>query len=152
MNFGAALDLITAGHRVARQGWNGKGMFIYLVPAASYPAQRGAAKRWLGEGAMVPYDAYIAMKTAQDRVVPWLASQNDILAADWLSIEEEPIFTPKVDVTIEFKRDDMPACPAGAQCLSLRCKLDHSPGACGQTHNHHCGSFDCKTCFPDQQA
>jgi hypothetical protein len=32
---------------------------------------------------MVPYCAYIAMKTAQDNVVPWLASQTDMLAQDW---------------------------------------------------------------------
>lgn len=34
-------------------------------------------------GGSVPYNAYIAMKTANDTVVPWLASQTDILAEDW---------------------------------------------------------------------
>lgn len=89
MSFGHAIVMAKAGKRITRAGWNGKGMFIYLVPAASYPAQRGAAKRWLGEDAMVPYRAYLAMKTVDDEVVPWLASQTDMLADDWTVIAED---------------------------------------------------------------
>lgn len=87
LNFGHALEALKRGHRVARSDWNGKGMFIYLVPAASYPAHRGAAKRWAGEDAMIPYGAYLAMKTATDEVVPWLASQTDVLAEDWCIVD-----------------------------------------------------------------
>ena len=83
MTFGHAIDLLKAGQKVARAGWNGKGMFLYLVPANAYPAQTGAAKAYWGENALVPYGAYIAMKTAQENVVPWLASQTDVLADDW---------------------------------------------------------------------
>ena len=83
MNFGDAIESLKAGLKVYRAGWNGRGMFIYLVPAASYPAQTGAAKRYWGEDALVPYGAYIAMKTAQENVVPWLASQTDVLSEDW---------------------------------------------------------------------
>jgi hypothetical protein len=79
--FGTALEELKAGSKVARSGWNGKGMFIYYVPAASYPAQTEIAKKEFGE--TVPYGAYIAMKTAQGNVVPWLASQTDVLADDW---------------------------------------------------------------------
>jgi hypothetical protein len=79
--FGTALEELKAGSKVARSGWNGKGMFIYYVPAASYPAQTKIAKEHFGE--TVPYGAYIAMKTAQGNVVPWLASQTDVLADDW---------------------------------------------------------------------
>jgi hypothetical protein len=56
-------------------------MFLYYVPANSYPAQTEAAKDHFGD--MVQYGAYIAMKTAQNNVVPWLASQTDVLAEDW---------------------------------------------------------------------
>lgn len=52
LNFGQALDAIKAGKRIARTGWNGKGMFVYLVPPASYPVQTGAAKAHFGEGAV----------------------------------------------------------------------------------------------------
>lgn len=85
--FGDALTALHRGDRVARVGWNGKGMFLYLVPANSYPAQTGAAKAYWGENALVPYGAYIAMKTAQENVVPWLASQTDILANDWIVLD-----------------------------------------------------------------
>jgi hypothetical protein len=83
MNFSQALTELKDNQCVSRSGWNGKNMFLYLVPANSYPAQTGAAKRYWGEDGLVPYGAYIAMKTAQGNVVPWLASQTDILADDW---------------------------------------------------------------------
>lgn len=81
MNFGQAIVALKLGQAVARSGWNGKGMFLYYVPAASYYAQTEIAKQRFGN--TVPYGAYIAMKTAQGNVVPWLASQTDVLAEDW---------------------------------------------------------------------
>lgn len=89
MNFGDALALLKQGERAARRGWNGKGMFIYHVPAASYPAHRNERGTMVGlfPDDMVPYGAYLAMKTAQNNVVPWLASQTDILAEDWIIVE-----------------------------------------------------------------
>jgi hypothetical protein len=83
MNFGAAIEAIKAGKRIARTGWNGKGMFVYLVPPASYPVQTGAAKAHFGEGAMVPYNAYMAIKNVDDTVSTWAPSVNDCLATDW---------------------------------------------------------------------
>lgn len=85
MDFGSALHALRNGHKVTRSGWNGRGMFIYLVPAAAYPASRNTAGTMLGEFPedMVPYREYIAMKTAQNDVVPWVASQTDMLAVDW---------------------------------------------------------------------
>jgi len=85
MSFGLAIEALKKGHKVARRGWNGKGMFLYYVPAASYPAQRNTFGTMVGvfPDDMVPYCAYIAMKTAQDNVVPWLASQTDMLSDDW---------------------------------------------------------------------
>lgn len=62
-------------------------MFLYYVPAAEYPAMTEIAVKEWGEGSMVPYGAYIAMKTAQGNVVPWLASQTDVLAEDWIMVE-----------------------------------------------------------------
>ena len=83
MNFGAALEAIKAGKRIARTGWNGKGMFVYFVPPASYPVQTGAAKAHFGEGAMVPYNAYMAIKNVDGTVSTWVPSVNDCLASDW---------------------------------------------------------------------
>jgi hypothetical protein len=89
MNFGKAIESLKEGSRVGRSGWNGKGMFLYYVPAASYPANRNTFNTMVGvfPDDMVPYCAYIAMKTAQDNVVPWLASQTDILAEDWQVVQ-----------------------------------------------------------------
>ncbi|MGH1461241.1 MAG: DUF2829 domain-containing protein [Neptuniibacter sp.] len=89
MTFGDALVFLKAGGKVARKGWNGKDMFLYHVKANSYPVSGnpGSAVEGMFENDMVPYGAYIAMKTAQDNVVPWLASQTDMLADDWVLIK-----------------------------------------------------------------
>ncbi len=68
MNFGKALDNLKSGDRIARQGWNGKGMWLALQK----PDENSKMS--------LPY---IYMKTACDNLVPWLASQTDILAEDW---------------------------------------------------------------------
>jgi hypothetical protein len=87
MTFGLAIEALKRGHRVARAGWNGKGMFVYLVPANTYPAQTGAAKAFFGEGALVPYNAYMALKGVDGRVSTWVPSVTDTLAEDWQIVE-----------------------------------------------------------------
>jgi hypothetical protein len=83
MTFGHALEMLKAGHRVARAGWNGKDMFVYMVPPNTYPVQTGAAAAHFGEGAMVPYNAYFALKGADDKVSTWVPSSTDCAAEDW---------------------------------------------------------------------
>ena len=85
MNFGQAIEAAKSGKKVARKGWNGAGMFAYIVPAASYPSQTEAAKQTFGD--MVPYRAYWALKTAQNDIATWAPSGSDTLAEDWLIIE-----------------------------------------------------------------
>lgn len=85
--FGWAINQLKMGKKVARQGWNGAGMFVYLVNEASYPAQTGVAKAHFGENALVPYRAYLALKTAQGDVATWAPSCSDALAEDWVVIE-----------------------------------------------------------------
>ena len=89
LDFGQAILALKEGKRVARSGWDGKGMFLYYVPENKYPASRNEHGTMVGvfENDMVPYGAYIAMKTAQNNVVPWLASQTDVLAEDWQIVE-----------------------------------------------------------------
>lgn len=88
LNFGDALHYLKLGKKVSRTGWNGKGMFVYLVPPASYPVQTGAAKAHFGEGSMVPYNAYLAIKNVDETVSTWVPSVNDCLAGDWSVIGE----------------------------------------------------------------
>jgi hypothetical protein len=85
LTFGLAIEAMKTGHSVARAGWNGKGMFLYLVGSGRYPPSTPAGQAIAAEqpDGLVPYLPYIAMKTVQGDVVPWLASQTDILAEDW---------------------------------------------------------------------
>ena len=87
MDFGTAIDAMKDKRKVARKGWNGKGMFLYYVPAGAYAPCTDIAKSIVNEDGLVEYGAYIAMKTAQGNVVPWLASQTDMLAEDWMIVE-----------------------------------------------------------------
>lgn len=87
MSFGEAIELLKQGKKVARLGWNGKGMFLYYVSAGKYPVKMEAARSIADESGLVSYGAYIAMKTAQGNVVPWLASQTDMLSEDWVGVE-----------------------------------------------------------------
>lgn len=88
LDFGMAIAALKLGMKVARAGWNGGGQFVYLVPANSYPAQTGIAKAYFGADAMVPYRAYLALKTAQGDVATWAPSCSDALAEDWQIIGE----------------------------------------------------------------
>lgn len=83
MNFGHALEMLKRGHRVARAGWNGKGMFLFLVPGSTFKVSRPPLLGIYPEGTEVNYHAHIDMKTADGQVVPWLGSQTDALAEDW---------------------------------------------------------------------
>lgn len=67
-DFALALGILKEGNRVQRRGWNGKGMWLAL----QVPDQHSKMS--------LPY---IYMKTADDNLVPWLASQTDMLAEDW---------------------------------------------------------------------
>lgn len=87
LNFGQAIEALKDGKKVCREGWNGKGMFLYYVPANKYHYTTLIGKTIADEDGLVEYGAYIAMKTAQGNVVPWLASQTDVLAEDWMVVE-----------------------------------------------------------------
>lgn len=86
MNFGEALALLKNGKLVARSGWNGKGMFLYLVPGSRFTVNRAPLLGIYPEGAEISYHAHIDMKTATGDCVPWLASQTDVLAEDWQEV------------------------------------------------------------------
>lgn len=87
MNFGEALFLIKSGKKAAREGWNGKGMFLFLVPGSTFKVNRAPLLGIYPEGTEISYHAHIDMKTADNKVVPWLASQTDVLAEDWVIVE-----------------------------------------------------------------
>lgn len=75
--FSEALKELEAGERITRSGWNGKGMWLIFVNSGEWDVD--AYLRFNSDG-MHPF---IAMRTADGGLVPWLASQTDILAKDW---------------------------------------------------------------------
>lgn len=83
MTFSEALDLLKNGNKVARSGWNGKNMFLFLVPGSRFMVNRPPLLGIYPEGTEIAYHAHVDMKTAQGDVVPWLCSQTDMLAEDW---------------------------------------------------------------------
>ena len=87
MDFGDAVRSLKAGKLVARSGWNGKNMFLFLVKGSTFTVNREPLLSILGEGTEVQYHAHVDMKTAQGTVVPWLCSQTDLLAEDWVVVE-----------------------------------------------------------------
>lgn len=87
LSFGHALVALKAGKKVARAGWNGKGMFVFLVPGSVFKVNRPPLLGIYEEGTEINYHAHIDMKTATSEIVPWLASQTDVLANDWGIVE-----------------------------------------------------------------
>jgi len=87
MNFGQALAALKEGKKVSREGWNGKGMFVFLVQGSVFKVNRPPLLGIYPEGTEVKYHAHIDMKTADGQIVPWLASQTDVLSEDWGVVE-----------------------------------------------------------------
>ena len=86
-NFGEVLEGLKAGRRYARNGWNGKDMFIYLVNGSHFEVNRPPLLGIYEEGTPIDYRAHIDMRTADGGCVPWVASQTDLLAVDWVECE-----------------------------------------------------------------
>lgn len=82
-NFSVALERIKSGYKVARKGWNGKGMFVFLVEGSTFTVNRKPLLGIYPEGTEINYHAHVDMKTADGTIVPWLVSQTDLLATDW---------------------------------------------------------------------
>ncbi len=76
MNFGEALEALKLGQKVAREGWNGKGMFLFLVPGSAFQVNRPPLLGIYPEGTEINYHAHVDMKTADNKIVPWLCSDG----------------------------------------------------------------------------
>ena len=74
LTFGLAIEALKQGKKVARAGWNGKGMYLLFLNGKT--TDFGYT--------LLPY---IGLKTVDDNFVPWVASQTDMLAEDWMIIE-----------------------------------------------------------------
>ena len=93
LTFGEAIEALKAGRKVCRDGWNGKGMYLWLLPAAIIKAEwcKEPHLKQLAEegGGEVEALGSIRMLTADKKVLTgWLASQTDVLAEDWQILKE----------------------------------------------------------------
>lgn len=84
MSFGEAVKAMCVGDKVVRQGWNGKGMFLFMVISNQWDFQSDVS----GIDGLETC-SFICMKTADNKLAPWLASQSDVLSYDWVILEDE---------------------------------------------------------------
>jgi len=75
MTFGQALESLKVGQKVARKGWNGKGQWLFMIPASHWETTRGLE--------LLDGRPWIGIKTVDDCFMPWVASQSDMLVTDW---------------------------------------------------------------------
>lgn len=80
-SFSSALISLKCGDKIARVGWNGKGMWLILVDSNEYSIE--SYKKFDSEK-LLPF---IAMRTADKGLVPWSANYADILAEDWVIVK-----------------------------------------------------------------
>lgn len=99
LTFGQAIEALKEGKRVTRSGWNGKGMFLFLLPAGNIPksAIHDIALRKVVdehcEGDTFPALPSIRMWTVDANgrravLTGWLASQTDMLSEDWVILQD----------------------------------------------------------------
>lgn len=93
MNFGSALAALRNGLRISRTGWNGDGM--YVVFQKGYPDgiainANTAQATGIPQGTVCVFLPYLMMRTVDGSFVPWVISQTDVLADDWVILGEAP--------------------------------------------------------------
>jgi hypothetical protein len=97
MNFGQAIEALKEGKKVAREGWNGKGMYLALkMGHVSWNSEELAlfqecvkpCDKIEGVNAIVEHHASICIKTVDNKILTgWYASKTDILSEDWVIVE-----------------------------------------------------------------
>ena len=87
MTFGLAIEALKMGKKVARAGWNGKGMFIFLIPGSTFKVNRPPLLGIYPEGTTIGYRPHIDMKHANGDIGTWDCAIGDILGEDWQVVE-----------------------------------------------------------------
>lgn len=97
MNFGQAIEALKGGKKVSRSGWNGKSMWLILVPgtpsATLKPGSPYHNALGLESCEILPHiDMWTINASGRRAMLPgWLASQSDMLADDWSVIDDAPV-------------------------------------------------------------
>lgn len=90
MTFGIALELLKKGCKVAREGWNGKGMFVVYQKGYpdGIPCNKQTAEAWsMNEGDLFKCNPYLQIKQVNGSHSMWVPSIGDVLAEDWIIVE-----------------------------------------------------------------
>ena len=90
MTFGIALELLKKGFKVAREGWNGKGMLVVYQKGYpdGIPCNKQTAEAWkMDEGDLFKCNPYLQIKQVDGSHSMWVPSIGDVLAEDWIVVE-----------------------------------------------------------------
>jgi len=90
MTFGFAIEALKCGEKIARKGWNGKGMFVVYQKGypQGIPCNKQTADAWgLSEGDLFICNPYLQIKCADGSHSMWVPSINDLLAEDWTIVD-----------------------------------------------------------------
>ena len=90
LTFGMAIEVSKIGHKVAREGWNGKGMFVVYQKGYpdGIPCNKNTAEAWrMQEGDLFKCEPYLQIKMVNGSHSMWVPSINDVLAEDWTIVE-----------------------------------------------------------------
>lgn len=89
MTFGLAVEAVKKGHKIARAGWNGKGMFVVYQKGypQGIPSNAQTAKAWgISEGDLFRCEPYLQIKMVNGSHAMWVPNINDVLAEDWMIV------------------------------------------------------------------
>lgn len=87
--FETALSKMKEGKKVAREGWNGKGMFVFLAHAIEFETDANLSDLQGLENAPMMYQCFVLKNADDSFTIGWLASQTDLLAEDWYTVDTE---------------------------------------------------------------
>ena len=83
ITFSDALELLKTGKKLQRDGWNGKGMFVFLVSGSRFTVNRAPLLGIFPEGTEIEYRPHIDIKNVDGSISTWVPSIGDIMAEDW---------------------------------------------------------------------
>lgn len=89
MNFGQAIEIAKSGGKIARDGWNGKGMFVVYQKGypQGIPCNKQTAEAWgMNEGDLFICNPYLQIKNVNGSHSMWVPSINDVLSDDWHTV------------------------------------------------------------------
>ena len=86
MNFGEAINNVKNGHKIAREGWNGKGMFVIYVPEENIDLTEQQEKMFGASNIIL--NEHFLIKNVNNTLSTWVPSINDCLSEDWYVIED----------------------------------------------------------------